>query len=159
MRRMTFDEFLWALTEVRDNGVYAKRLKELEEAQDTLTEKLGVFDSLQKVQQLEGVLIKERGDVAMSKKAQDEAHEDRKTKLELEYRKYRDEVSQREQRASAMSQALRLETEAIAKAKEELKKREAIVEQESKDVNKRIMEVTARENELKAKIAKMKELV
>lgn len=157
--RMTFDEFLWALREVRDDGVYAKRLKALEEQEKKLMALIGVADTVEKATK-----VQEQANVALAKanslKEQYlKEHNERMASLTQKHSKMESECQDRMNAANKLMQEAR-------QAQEVVKKAEMLQSQVARELDRRQEQLAmqeadlrSREQALKDKIAKMKELV
>lgn len=157
--RVDMKEVLALLDSVKDGTQYADKLKALDEKEKAVIAKLGVLDSLEKVQALEAQVRARTAEVEAKMLANDEAaakkERERKAAYQQMEREYLEKVQadrKRYESARTMlenAQSLTLEAEAA----------KAVLYAETKKLEQEKNEVTALIAKLKAKTAKIVQIM
>lgn len=159
MKRMTFDEFLWALQEVREDGPYLKRVKELEEMLQEISAKTGVFTALEKVQELhdKNLADNERANLELEKKKDD---------LMARFKEFdaykvsaNDRILVREKEIADMLSIAGDEQNQANKDKQDAQNKWQETNEKLKFLAQKEQELMTREKELESKFNKLKEIL
>ena len=159
MRRMTMEEFLWALHEVRDEGVAVKRLRALEEAAKAYEGAKKLFETVEAAEAAEDRFIELKEQYKAQLSVLDKEHKVKMEQLDARYKKLEAELNAEFAQKGKQYADARQMLEQVAYGEKAQQKRHQDLNDQERRLSTKQTELEGRERALKAKADQLDKLL